>query len=144
MAWSWANYWAVAPLGKSIKVSSFPALPGCLPGLQTESQRKLYQLPYPQIMLHPRETHTQAQVTVNRASPLPALRHCAAGRWRGAMVAVKIVTHDRTLATLAETLRESALSTSIQHPNVVRIRVACPYPGCSSSCPVCPGHTYQV
>ena len=35
------------------------------------------------------------------------------------MVAVKIVTHDRTLATLAETLRESALSTSIQHPNVV-------------------------
>ena len=36
------------------------------------------------------------------------------------MVAVKIVTHDRTLATLAETLRESALSTSIQHPNVVR------------------------
>ena len=37
------------------------------------------------------------------------------------MVAVKIVTHDRTLATLAETLRESALSTSIQHPNVVRL-----------------------
>ena len=37
------------------------------------------------------------------------------------MVAVKIVTHDRTLATLAETLRESALSTSIQHPNVVCI-----------------------
>ncbi len=35
-------------------------------------------------------------------------------------MAVKIVTHDRTLATLAETLRESALSTSIQHPNVVR------------------------
>ena len=45
------------------------------------------------------------------------------GRWRGAMVAVKIVTHDRTLATLAETLRESALSTSIQHPNVVRTLV---------------------
>jgi hypothetical protein len=41
------------------------------------------------------------------------------------MVAVKIVTHDRTLATLAETLRESALSTSIQHPNVVRILSAC-------------------
>lgn len=37
------------------------------------------------------------------------------------MVAVKIVTHDRTLATLAETLRESALSTSIQHPNVVHL-----------------------
>ena len=50
------------------------------------------------------------------------------------MVAVKIVTHDRTLATLAETLRESALSTSIQHPNVVRIPFACTYPDCSSSC----------
>ncbi|BDA49710.1 probable mitogen-activated protein kinase kinase kinase 12 at C-terminar half [Coccomyxa sp. Obi] len=41
------------------------------------------------------------------------------GRWRGAIVAVKIVAHDRSLASLAETLRESALSTSIQHPNVV-------------------------
>lgn len=49
----------------------------------------------------------------------PACGGACAGRWRGAMVAVKIVTHDRTLATLAETLRESALSTSIQHPNVV-------------------------
>jgi len=35
-------------------------------------------------------------------------------------VAVKVVAHDRSLASLAETLRESALSTSIQHPNVVR------------------------
>ena len=51
----------------------------------------------------------------------PAVVDACAGRWRGAMVAVKIVTHDRTLATLAETLRESALSTSIQHPNVVCI-----------------------
>ena len=42
-----------------------------------------------------------------------------AGRWRGAIVAVKIVAHDCSLASLAETLRESALSTSIQHPNVV-------------------------
>ncbi|CAL8464410.1 g3945 [Coccomyxa elongata] len=41
------------------------------------------------------------------------------GRWRGAIVAVKIVAHDCSLASLAETLRESALSTSIQHPNVV-------------------------
>lgn len=49
------------------------------------------------------------------------------------MVAVKIVTHDRTLATLAETLRESALSTSIQHPNVVRIASPCPLrPACPS------------
>lgn len=43
-----------------------------------------------------------------------------AGRWRGAVVAVKVVAHDRSIASLAETLRESALSTSIQHPNVVR------------------------
>ena len=34
-------------------------------------------------------------------------------------MAVKIVAHDCSLASLAETLRESALSTSIQHPNVV-------------------------
>lgn len=60
------------------------------------------------------------------------------------MVAVKIVTHDRTLATLAETLRESALSTSIQHPNVVRIHLACTYPGCCSSCFVPPGQPCQV
>lgn len=36
-------------------------------------------------------------------------------------MAVKIVAHDCSLASLAETLRESALSTSIQHPNVVRV-----------------------
>ncbi|BDA49709.1 probable LIM domain-containing serine/threonine-protein ki at C-terminar half [Coccomyxa sp. Obi] len=41
------------------------------------------------------------------------------GRWRGALVAVKVVAHDCSIASLAETLRESALSTSIQHPNVV-------------------------
>ena len=46
--------------------------------------------------------------------------HARAGRWRGAMVAVKVVAHDRSMASLAETLRESALSTSIVHPNVVR------------------------
>lgn len=44
----------------------------------------------------------------------------AVGRWRGALVAVKVVAHDCSIASLAETLRESALSTSIQHPNVVR------------------------
>ncbi len=35
-------------------------------------------------------------------------------------MAVKVVAHDCSIASLAETLRESALSTSIQHPNVVR------------------------
>jgi hypothetical protein len=46
----------------------------------------------------------------------------ASGRWRGALVAVKVVAHDCSIASLAETLRESALSTSIQHPNVVSKR----------------------
>ena len=44
---------------------------------------------------------------------------CVTGVWRGALVAVKIVSHDCSLASLAETLRESALSTSIHHPHVV-------------------------
>ena len=44
----------------------------------------------------------------------------APGRWCGGLVAVKIVAHNCALSSLAEVLRESALSTSIQHPNVVR------------------------
>ena len=44
----------------------------------------------------------------------------AAGRWCGGLVAVKIVAHNCALSSLAEVLRESALSTAIQHPNVVR------------------------
>ena len=36
-------------------------------------------------------------------------------------MAVKIVAHNCALSSLAEVLRESALSTSIQHPNVVSI-----------------------
>ena len=43
----------------------------------------------------------------------------AAGRWCGGLVAVKIVPHNCALSSLAEVLRESALSTSITHPNVV-------------------------
>ena len=35
-------------------------------------------------------------------------------------MAVKIVAHNCALSSLAEVLRESALSTSITHPNVVR------------------------
>lgn len=45
----------------------------------------------------------------------------ASGRWCGGLVAVKIVAHNCALASLAEVLRESALSTSIQHPNVVSL-----------------------
>lgn len=44
----------------------------------------------------------------------------APGRWCGGLVAVKIVAHNCALSSLAEVLRESALSTSITHPNVVR------------------------
>ena len=40
-------------------------------------------------------------------------------------MAVKIVAHNCALSSLAEVLRESALSTSITHPNVVRaVRLA--------------------
>ena len=35
-------------------------------------------------------------------------------------MAVKIVAHNCALSSLAEVLRESALSTTITHPNVVR------------------------
>ena len=50
---------------------------------------------------------------------------CATGRWCGGLVAVKIVAHNCALSSLAEVLRESALSTSITHPNVVRaVRLA--------------------
>ena len=51
---------------------------------------------------------------------LSTVNPCAAGRWCGGLVAVKIVAHNCALSSLADVLRESALSTSITHPNVVR------------------------
>ena len=42
------------------------------------------------------------------------------GRWKGAMVAVKVIEHNESVASRLEGLRESVLSANIQHPNVVR------------------------
>ncbi len=41
------------------------------------------------------------------------------GRWKGAMVAVKVIEHNESVASRLEGLRESVLSANIQHPNVV-------------------------
>lgn len=47
------------------------------------------------------------------------------GRWKGAMVAVKVIEHNECVASKLDGLRESVLSASIQHPNVVRAQ-PCP------------------
>ena len=44
-----------------------------------------------------------------------------AGRWKGVVVAIKIVDHSAYVGTRVDALRESVLSTSVQHPNVVRV-----------------------
>jgi hypothetical protein len=49
------------------------------------------------------------------------------GRWKGALVAVKVIEHNEDVASRLEGLRESVLSANIQHPNVVRRpRPPCP------------------
>ena len=58
------------------------------------------------------------------ARPQTGMLSCA-GRWRGGAVAVKVVPHSRRAGARVDALRESLLSSSIQHPNVVRI-VPCP------------------
>ena len=45
-----------------------------------------------------------------------------AGKWKGAFVAVKVIDHEEAASKLMA-LREGALSSSVQHPNVV-----CSYP----------------
>ncbi len=43
-----------------------------------------------------------------------------AGRWKGALVAIKVVEHDMTGSSLVvEGARESLLAASIAHPNIV-------------------------
>ena len=42
-----------------------------------------------------------------------------AGRWKGVPIAIKIVDHSAYVGTRVDALRESVLSTSVQHPNVV-------------------------
>ena len=46
--------------------------------------------------------------------------HCA-GRWKGAMVAVKIIEHSADINSKIEGFRENVVSSNIQHPNVVSL-----------------------
>ena len=43
------------------------------------------------------------------------------GWWRGGMVAIKVVPHEGDLGEKVEIVRESLLSSSIVHPNVVSL-----------------------
>lgn len=48
--------------------------------------------------------------------------HCAAARWKGALVAVKVIEHGkRDQSNAVDIARESSLATSVVHPNVVRM-----------------------
>lgn len=50
------------------------------------------------------------------------LIHCA-GRWKGAMVAVKIIEHSADINSKMEGFRETMVSSNIQHPNVVSLLI---------------------
>lgn len=50
------------------------------------------------------------------------------GQWRGGAVAVKVISHDATLSRKVDTLRESLVGISMQHPNVVRPHPSFPIP----------------
>ena len=54
-------------------------------------------------------------------SPLFELPSAPAGKWKGVTVAVKIVEHNEETESSLNQLRESLLSSSIVHPNVVSI-----------------------
>ena len=42
-----------------------------------------------------------------------------AGSWKGAAVAVKVIVHNASMARKVDTLRESLVGISMQHPHVV-------------------------
>lgn len=46
---------------------------------------------------------------------------CTTGKWKGVTVAVKIVEHNAETESELLQLRESLLSSSVVHPNVVRL-----------------------
>ena len=50
-----------------------------------------------------------------------------AGRWKGAMVAVKVIEHSADINSKIEGFRETMVSSNIQHPNVVS---PCPLTPC--------------
>ena len=47
-----------------------------------------------------------------------------AGRWKGVPVAIKVVDHTSEAGNCVDAARESVLSKSVQHPNVVRAVLA--------------------
>jgi hypothetical protein len=48
-------------------------------------------------------------------------RQCTrAGFWKGAVVAVKVIVHDASMARKVDALRESLVGISMQHPHVVK------------------------
>ena len=54
-----------------------------------------------------------------------------AGRWKGAMVAVKIIEHSTDMNSKIDTFRETLVSANIHHPNVVATYkvITCGQPG---------------
>ena len=50
-----------------------------------------------------------------------------AGSWKGAAVAVKVIVHNASMARKVDTLRESLVGISMQHPNVVSTRPHTPH-----------------
>ena len=51
-----------------------------------------------------------------------------AGYWKGAVVAVKVIVHNASMARKVDTLRESLVGISMQHPHVVRLLSSMPLP----------------
>ena len=50
-----------------------------------------------------------------------------AGSWKGAAVAVKVIVHNASMARKVDTLRESLVGISMQHPHVVSTRPHSPH-----------------
>ena len=55
-----------------------------------------------------------------------------AGSWKGSAVAVKVIVHNASMARKVDTLRESLVGISMQHPHVV------------STCPHSPNHLAHI
>lgn len=48
-----------------------------------------------------------------------SFQNARAGRWKGVAVAIKVVDHMSAAGNAVDAARESVLSSSVQHPNVV-------------------------
>lgn len=69
------------------------------------------------------------------------------GFWKGAVVAVKVIVHNASMARKVDTLRESLVGISMQHPHVVRLPPGCcpaqpalGFSGCACGLPASPSH----